>query len=198
MDENLREHEINKLDNFIQGTYLEDDVLDWLLQYYDKYENLRVEGASEIGVNKTIKDSKDIILNNLQCPMRIRYQHYLHKSLLHYIKKYPYSNYYAAFGYAEHPQIQHYAPGGGFHSWHTERTGPDLPVVSRHLVYMTYLNDVNDAGETEFLHQNIKVKPEKGLTLIWPSDWTFTHRGIPSPTEDKYIITGWLSYMQVE
>jgi len=59
------------------------------------------------------------------------------------------------------------------------------------------LNDVSNAGETEFLHQELKVKPEKGLTLIWPCDWTYTHRGVPSPTEDKYIITGWFSFTNI-
>ena len=59
---------------------------------------------------------------------------------------------------------------------------------------MTYLNDVIDRGETEFFHQKIKVKPKKGLTLIWPVDWTFYHRGIPSPTQEKYIITGWYCF----
>jgi hypothetical protein len=59
---------------------------------------------------------------------------------------------------------------------------------------MTYLNNIKKGGETEFFYQNLKVKPEKGLTLIWPADWTFTHRGIPSPKEIKYITTGWYSY----
>jgi hypothetical protein len=59
---------------------------------------------------------------------------------------------------------------------------------------MTYLNDVTDAGETEFFYQKIKMKPEKGLTLIWPADWTFTHRGIASPTQEKTIITGWFNF----
>jgi len=59
---------------------------------------------------------------------------------------------------------------------------------------MTYLNDISDEGETEFLYQKIKVKPEKGLTLIWPTDWTHTHRGIPSQTETKYIATGWYRF----
>ena len=45
---------------------------------------------------------------------------------------------------------------------------------------MTYLNDVSDGGETEFYYQKLKVKPETGLTLIWGSDWTFTHKGITS------------------
>ena len=56
---------------------------------------------------------------------------------------------------------------------------------------MTYLNDVTDAGGTEFCHQNLIVQPKKGLTLIWPADWTFTHRGVPSPTQEKIITTGW-------
>jgi hypothetical protein len=61
---------------------------------------------------------------------------------------------------------------------------------------MTYLNDVTDGGGTEFFHQNITTTAVKGKTLIWPSDWTFTHRGQVSPTQDKYIITGWFSFMQ--
>ena len=60
---------------------------------------------------------------------------------------------------------------------------------------MTYLNDVTDQGGTEFYNQKIITEPKKGLTLIWPADWTHTHRGIASPTQDKYIATGWLSYV---
>ena len=60
---------------------------------------------------------------------------------------------------------------------------------------MTYLNDVTDAGETEFYYQKIKVKPEKGLTLIWPSEWPWTHRGLTSKTQIKYIATGWFCYV---
>ncbi len=59
---------------------------------------------------------------------------------------------------------------------------------------MTYLNDVEDGGGTEFYHQNLIVKPRKGKTLIWPADWTHTHRGVTSPTQEKYVITGWFNY----
>ena len=60
---------------------------------------------------------------------------------------------------------------------------------------MTYLNDVKDGGETEFHYQKIKTKAEKGLTIIFGSDWNFFHRGITSKTETKYIATGWYSYI---
>ena len=57
---------------------------------------------------------------------------------------------------------------------------------------MTYLNDVSDGGETEFFHQKLKVKPVKGKTVLWPTDFTHLHRGNP-PYEAKYIATGWLA-----
>ena len=63
------------------------------------------------------------------------------------------------------------------------------------MAFMTYLNTVNKDGETEWFHQKIKIKPEKGLTLIWPSDWTHVHRGIVAKEETKYIATGWFSYV---
>ena len=55
---------------------------------------------------------------------------------------------------------------------------------------MTYLNDVPNGG-TEFKYQGIKSPAKKGLTIIWPSDWMHTHRGIIDEENEKYIITGW-------
>ena len=60
------------------------------------------------------------------------------------------------------------------------------------LVYMLYLNTVTDGGGTEFIHQKIITNAEKGKLVIWPADFTHLHRGIVSPTEIKYIATGWL------
>jgi hypothetical protein len=61
---------------------------------------------------------------------------------------------------------------------------------------MTYLNTVTDEGQTEWFYQNLKIQPQKGLTVIWPVDWTHTHRGIASPTQTKYITTGWLGFFE--
>jgi hypothetical protein len=88
--------------------------------------------------------------------------------------------------------IQHYQPNEGFLTWHHERS--HVAFSSRVLTFMTYLNDVTDGGETEFYYQDIKFKPKKGLTLIWPTEFTHTHRGITSKTQEKYIATGWLKF----
>ena len=61
---------------------------------------------------------------------------------------------------------------------------------------MTYLNTVTDEGGTHFHYQNYTAKPVKGKTLIWPPDWTHMHQGVISPTQEKYIMTGWISHTE--
>jgi hypothetical protein len=88
--------------------------------------------------------------------------------------------------------LQKYIPGEGFYGWHCERNG-DKEYIDRLLVWMIYLNDVDNGG-TEFLYQNHTETAEAGKLLIWPADFTHTHRGVISNTETKYILTGWYSY----
>ena len=71
--------------------------------------------------------------------------------------------------------IQKYQPGGHYAKIHSERSTTQS--MHRIFAWMTYLNDVEDGGETEFPHYGISVKPEKGKTLIWPSEWTHAHSG---------------------
>jgi len=118
----------------------------------------------------------------------------LGNSLGKYIDRYPYSSEYDAFDVVETVNIQHYKPHQGFTKFHTERIGSAYPMCHRHLVFMLYCNDVTDAGETQFLHQDYWCKAQKGKMVIWPSDWTFTHRGVASPTQEKTIVTGWWTY----
>lgn len=193
----LREHSVNSLDNFIMGWYMEDTSLcDRIIQYHDncltKTAGCLGLGDGKYGVNKEWKDSTDSTLNN-NPELMSQYGQMLQGCINNYIAKYTWAAK-CRFSNQETTNIQHYAPEGGYHAWHAERLTYEFPNCHRHLVYITYLNDVTDAGETEFLYQKLKIKPEKGLTIIWGTDWTFTHRGVASPTQDKYIVTGWLHY----
>ena len=75
---------------------------------------------------------------------------------------------------------------------HSERMG--LDTSHRLFAWMTYLNDVESGGETEFSHYGIQIKPKKGKTLIWPSEWTHAHCGNVLNSGVKYIITGWMHF----
>ena len=192
------------LENFINTFQMEDTLLcDSIVKLWQtseqvpglSYPTLTSDTAIS-KIDKTIKDSLDVSIDPSNMPHVIQnYIKHLQTACDAYIEKFPECNKYSPWGIIEDINIQYYPPGGGYHSWHCERASARIPTTYRHLVYMTYLNDVTDQGETEFLYQKIKIKPKKGLTVIWPADWTYTHRGVSSPTQEKYIVTGWFSYL---
>ena len=186
-------HKINDLQMFIAGWYLDDtSICDEIIEFHKQSDN-KYDGVSSKGVDKTVKDSKDV---NLVGGLANKYGMQLQKVVDKYVEKYQYCDNFSPWRITSYMVAQHYTPGGGYHAWHCERSTCKEPSQNRHLVFMTYLNDVDDAGETEFFYQKIKIKPEKGLTLIWPVDWTFTHRGITSPTQEKYVATGWFNFVE--
>lgn len=89
-------------------------------------------------------------------------------------------------------KMQRTSPGGGYHVWHSEQ-GPGEH-SSRVLTFILYLNTLQpeEAGETEFLYQQLRVQPVENTLCIWPAAYTHVHRGNPVYGNNyKYIITGW-------
>ena len=111
----------------------------------------------------------------------------LNKSLANYISKYDMQDIgLACYNF----KIQKVKERQGYHVWHFEN---DHTVHSyqRVLAWMTYLKAPEEGGETEFLYQSKRIKPEIGTTLIWPAYFTHLHRGNPPLKGEKYYITGW-------
>jgi len=186
--------------NFIETFFLEDlEICDQLIKLHQQSKDKKPGRSSINGksffLDPKIKDSTDVSITEYFAHSEIaNYMYELNQLLKKYIEKYHFCNWYSPWSIIEPINIQHYKPTQAYHAWHTERTSNDPITASRHLVFMTYLNDINIGGETEFFYQQVKIKPKKGLTVFWPADWTFTHRGLPSENEEKYIITGWYNY----
>jgi len=108
-----------------------------------------------------------------------------------YTQKYSYLKTLATHNILE-VKIQKTKIGGGYHTWHCENA--EMKARNRILAFMVYLNDVDEGGETEFLYQKCRFKPEKNTLMVWPSQFTHIHRGNPPLSNDKYIITGWIEY----
>jgi hypothetical protein len=88
-------------------------------------------------------------------------------------------------------KIQKTLPTEGYHIWHVEH-GKGYDNEPRAFVYSIYLNDVEEGGETEFLHFSKRVKPKKGRIVIWPAAFPYLHRGNPPLSGEKYILTSWM------
>ena len=190
--------------NFIGEYQIEPVIAKSLVQLFHKYRHLAKPGiVGDDSVSPDRKDSEDLtLMGDIGFEEGVReYYTALRKCIDAYKLEYEFSAAgQADWGMYEFPNIQYYAPGGGFKVWHYEKTGINSKIVRRHLVFMTYLCDIplSDGGGTEFLYQNAKYECKTGSTLIWPAEWTHTHRGIVSNTCEKMIITGWYSYTNTD
>tara|TARA_R110000796_G_scaffold85850_1_gene186061 strand:- start:477 stop:1067 length:591 start_codon:yes stop_codon:yes gene_type:complete len=89
-------------------------------------------------------------------------------------------------------KIQKTLPTEGYHVWHIEH-GKGYSNEPRAFVFSVYLNDVEDGGETEFLHFSKRIKPKTGRIVIWPAGFPYVHRGNPPLSGEKYILTSWMN-----
>ena len=195
----LKLHEFDDK-SFIHGCYIPDHICDDAIKYFDEHSDRQIRGIildknDDIVVDDSRKISMDIGFNVLQDEEDSRllseYLMYLNLCIREYEHKYNRAGVIAEYNITEGINLQKYEPCEGYKNWHCERNG--LKDQTRCLVFMTYLNDVEDGG-TEFMYQKITAPAKKGLTIVWPSDWTHTHRGQISQTHKKYILTGWLNY----
>ena len=93
-------------------------------------------------------------------------------------------------------KIQKTLPTEGYHIWHIEY-GKGYENEARAFVFSIYLNDVEEGGETEFLHFSKRVKPKKGRIVIWPAAFPYVHRGNPPLSGEKYLLTSWMLLKQL-
>lgn len=185
--------------NFVKKYYIDEKICDDLINLF----NLNQHKASQGKVGKTKGSCVDLkakkcfeMFIELEHPISQKYLKALDKCKNLYVKEFNTLNYTDRYWGIKDPiKLQKYfAPQDGYFAWHSERDG-DPDNIGRLLVYMTYLNDVKKGGHTEFFYQKLKIKPKKGLTLIWPADFTHTHRGNLVKEGIKYIATGWFSYI---
>lgn len=95
--------------------------------------------------------------------------------------------------------MQHYQKGvGGYHHWHSEHyphpRDPQQKSLHRVLLWLIYLNDIDEGGETEFFYQDFKVKPTQGRIIVAPCGFSHTHRGCIPVSADKYVLASWIMY----
>ena len=187
-------------ESFIGGWYIPENICDNIVNHFNEQKEKKLTTIGNVDnygknvINQEIKDSEELSVShkNFNYPFN-EYRKYLQDCLDRYIEKYRHINYLLEhFNITKSYNIQFYKKGGGFKVDHCERNG-SKDTLSRALVFMTYLNDVDDGG-TEFIYQRMVSPAKKGLTVIWPTDWTHTHRGIVSKTKEKIIITGWYNF----
>ena len=195
-------NQTNLTPNFIGSWFIEPITLsDDLISYFEANTNQQVKGETSSGLKPNFKDRIDISVRprdiNLSGNEILKlYFNGLFECYKDYLDQWPF------FATRIGQQVEigsfnigRYSKGQHFQGEHCERSS--IPTLHRFLAFMTYLNDVDDGGSTYFTHYDLDIKPQKGLTLIWPAEWTHAHKGNILKENYKYIITGWISFPSI-
>ena len=182
-------------DKVMYTWYMPHDLCDDLIDYYESSPH-KQKGKIGDGIHEHVKKSTDVSLD-FHSPLFRDYSDELQKGLEVYQDRYPTLREESRFdNLNEATNIQKYLPGEGFFKVHSERENNPVQ-IKRVLVDMTYLNDCENAG-TYWPYVDVKIPhAEKGLSVLWSADYTYAHQGLTENVNDiKYIVTGWLSYVE--
>ena len=148
--------------------------------YYNTIRKVNTDNRKDISIFADAFGSLEPAMRSLQ------------KCIHHHKSKYHESKNLVDYTRADEYKIQVAYPGGGFSDWHTEQ-GNAKGYSDRFMVWMIYLNTVNEGGKTEFRFFD-SVKPVAGTLVYWPASYTHVHRAAPDLKEEKWIATGWFKY----
>ena len=190
----------NSNPNFIGSWIINQlSICDELINYFESNKNKQKEGVTLRGINLDSKNSTDIKIapRDMKLPgneIFEKYFHNLYACYQDYVVEWPFLATFAENLQVSSFNLQRYQSGQHFQKLHTERSS--LENLHRVFAWMTYLNDVEqeDGGSTFFSHYDLAIQPRKGLTLIWPAEWTHAHKGNVLRANNKYIITGWMTF----
>jgi predicted 2-oxoglutarate/Fe(II)-dependent dioxygenase YbiX len=87
-------------------------------------------------------------------------------------------------------QIFRYLSGHHFHT-HVDAVAGHPRYAARQLSAVLYLNDDYQGGHVIFPRQSIRLRPEAGDLLIWPSNFCFPHSVEDVLSGRRYTITTW-------
>ena len=185
--------------NFIQRTsgLLSKQECDGVIDFFESNKERQFAGTTGA---QQISDPKRKIDTELRLHLRELIEderlepvaNALYNAWEEYCQTYPFLTKIAEWRISHGFKIQKYNPNEAYFTEHCENDGGvDGNMERRLIALMVYLNTVTDEGQTHFPTQNISFSPKVGDVLMWPAYWTHPHHGIASPTQTKYIVTGW-------
>jgi hypothetical protein len=185
------------------------DLCKQWIELFDNEEIATYEGVTAGGLNKETKDTTDLLLpKNKETKWKNSFS-FLEKELARNLQVYTKelndsiknihvetsSKKFQLFPSnnltTNNFMIQRYRQNKGRYIFHDDFSVEWTERKYRVITFLWYLNTVEEGGETQIWDDTF-VKPEAGKLLLFPSTWTFPHRGKIPLSSDKYIITGWL------
>lgn len=182
--------ELNDLIHVYENA-LDPDICNFLVSIFDQVSNLheRVDNEGKPNFTQFNLTENSKVNNELNS---------VHNQIIKKIFEYR-DKYYEFIDDRVFPQehaleqfrIKKYNPGGE-DRFDTHVDVIDHATSRRFLSFIWYLNDVETGGETIF--KDLTIQPKKGTLLMFPPLWMFPHKGNPTLSGPKYIMSAYLHY----
>lgn len=69
--------------------------------------------------------------------------------------------------------------------------------IGRCISALVYLNDDYEGGELEFVNFKIKIRPQAGMLILFPSNYAYLHTSHPVTNGTKYALVTWIKDRQL-
>lgn len=89
--------------------------------------------------------------------------------------------------YHEGYNLLKYSGGQEYHRHYDGTT-----ITGRIISAICYLNNDFEGGELEFPHFKLKIKPQPGMLILFPSNFAYSHIAHPVTAGSKYAIVTWI------
>jgi hypothetical protein len=187
---------------YVNNHSLSSELCKDIIAIYEKTDHKRI--ASTLGgINKNIFNAMQCNIVNITDSSWQHIHDFLKKELINNVKIYTeiidgqiydgkiYQHMKEGIIYDNFHINKYECNNEGKYEYHIDRYLNKEDDRERMLTFIWYLNDVTEGGETE-LRGNIRIKPEVGKLLLFPSAWTYPHCSRKTLSNDKYVIVGWL------
>lgn len=131
-----------------------------------------------INLQESIEKTNNLSLTNISN----KFRYLLDASAPGYAAKYDVDGY-----WHEEYRALKYSNGAEFKTHYDGST-----ITHRAISAIVYLNDDYEGGEIEFTNFDIKIKPEAGMLLLFPSNYAYTHIAHPVTSGTKYALVTWM------
>lgn len=175
---------------------LSNDLCKELITFFNNTDR-QYQGVVSSGINLSVKKTTDVILDErdfLYEALNNELKRHLNIFVKELWEKYKIDFRGNLMNQSNKFQLQRYIKNEGYFKYHNDSSVVKYQNtnISRIFAYIWYLNDVTEGGETEFLNNEIKIKPMTGKLVIFPASQYYPHSGLMPISDDKYIVTGWI------
>ena len=181
----------------LKNHFLSENLCKQFIDFFNDNPQYHFSGQSGDGVYPESLQDTEISLrftyaDKFSCVQKLI--PYINDITERYKNIHPHLNDLAPWKVFDYFQLQKYEPGEFYNGVHCEHGPSAIDQSDRVIAWMVYLNDVYDGGGTHFPQYEYTTEARQGTIALWPAGWTHMHNGVVSPTESKYILTGWYNY----